>query len=304
MLKYILTKQIVNVKINNTKRGIDVEKIKIIGHRGNIMVSTENSVSAILDCSRNPNIDGTEFDIRPTSDDKIVVIHNDSIPNLNGKMTKIYDLTLDEINHLKFRINLTDQLLLKGFHLLKEDRYYYNRYCEISRQNSNIATFDEIMKNYSPKKHMLIELKGKVNEYTPKKQAIFEDNIIEILKQNDYQNRDLTLESYNFDALFRIKNKLPDLKIVALVNKFGNLECLDMPFDGVSLEYVMLNHKVINKIIENKMMLYTWDWKKSLKHSQNIDRIFSAFEEEIKSGELPLYVINDFPEKAQQYIKL
>lgn len=66
-----------------------------------------------------PNIDGTEFDIRPTSDDKIVVIHNDSIPNLNGKMTKIYDLTLDEISDLQFRINLIDQFLLKGFHLLK-----------------------------------------------------------------------------------------------------------------------------------------------------------------------------------------
>lgn len=278
--------------------------IKIIGHRGNIMVSTENSAAAILDCSNNTNIAGTEFDIRPTSDDKIVVIHNNKIPNLIGKMTKIYDLTLDEINHLKFRINLTDQLLLKGFHLLKEDRYYYNRYCEISRQNSNIATFDEIMKNYSRKKHMLIELKGKVNEYTTKKQAVFEDNIIEILKQYDYQNRDLTLESYNFDALFRIKDKIPDLKIIALVNKFGSLKCLDMPFDGVSLEYVMLNPRVIAKIIEKKMLLYSWDWKQPLKHSQNIDRIFQPFNEEIKSGELPLYVINDFPEKARQYIRL
>lgn len=278
--------------------------IKIIGHRGNIMVSTENSAAAILDCSNNTNIAGTEFDIRPTSDDKIVVIHNNKIPNLIGKVTKIYDLTLDEINHLKFRINLTDQLLLKGFHLLKEDRYYYNRYCEISRQNSNIATFDEIMKNYSRKKHMLIELKGKVNEYTTKKQAVFEDNIIEILKQYDYQNRDLTLESYNFDALFRIKEKLPDLKIIALVNKFGSLKCLDMPFDGVSLEYVMLNPRVIAKIIEKKMLLYSWDWKQPLKHSQNIDRIFQPFNEEIKSGDLPLYVINDFPEKTRQYIKL
>lgn len=278
--------------------------IKIIGHRGNIMVSTENSAAAILDCSNNPNIDGTEFDIRPTSDDKIVVIHNDSIPNLNGKMTKIYNLTLDEINHLKFRINLADQLLLKGFHLLKEDKYYYNRYCEISRQNSNIATFDEIMKNYSPKKHMLIELKGKVNEYTTKKQYDFEDNIIETLKQYDYQNRDLTLESYNFDALFRIKNKLPDLKIIALVNKFGSLKCLDMPFDGVSLEYVMINPKVIDKVIANNMILYSWDWKQPLKHSQNIDKIFSTVKNEVASGELPLYVINDFPEKARQYIKL
>ncbi len=281
-----------------------MDRIKIIGHRGDIMTSTENSASAILACSKNPNIDGTEFDIRPTSDDKIVVIHNDTIPNLNGKMTKIYDLTLEEINHLRFRINLMDQILLKGFHLLKSDRYYYNRYCEISRQSSNIPIFDDIMKEYSPNKHMLIELKGKVDEYSAKKQAIFEDNIVEILKQYDYQSRDLTLESYNFDALFRIKNKLPDLKIIALVNKFGSLKCLDMPFDGVSLEHVMLNPNVINKIINNKMMLYSWDWKKSLKHSQNIDKIFSPFAKEIKTGELPLYVINDFPEKARQYIKI
>lgn len=281
-----------------------MSNIKIIGHRGDLSYSTENSKEAILNCSANQNIDGTEFDIRPTVDDKIVVMHNDSIPNLNGKMTKIHDLALNEISQLKFRINCIDQFLLKGFHILKDDRYYYNRYCELSNQSSDIAVFDEIMKAYSPSKHMLIELKGKVNEYSSKKQAIFEDNIVSMLKQYDYQNRDLTLESYNFDALFRIKNRLPDLRIIALVNKFGSLKCLDMPFDGVSLKYVMINSKVINKVIANNMMLYSWDWKQPLKHSQNIDKIFLPYKNEIESGELPLYVINDFPEKARQYIKM
>lgn len=52
------------------------------------------------------------------------------------------------------------------------------------------------------------------------------------------------------------------------------------------------------------MALYTWDWKQPLKHSKNIDRVFLPFQEEIKSGALLLYVINDFPEKARQYIKI
>ena len=53
-----------------------IKNLKIIGHRGNQEFATENSYEAIMNCSLSKNIDGTEFDIRPTSDDKIVIMHN------------------------------------------------------------------------------------------------------------------------------------------------------------------------------------------------------------------------------------
>ena len=150
---------------------------------------------------------------------------------------------------------------------------------------------------------MLIELKGKIAEYPLSKQRYFEDNIIEILKQYDYKNRDIALEGYNFEALFRIKEKLPDLKVIALINKNGNLKPLDMEFDGVSLEYVLLNESVVEKIMKKNMTLYSWDDKRPVNHYKKVNELLFRYGSEIESGELPLYVINDFPEKARQYIK-
>ena len=280
-----------------------MDNIKIIGHRGNQGFATENSFEAIMSCSNTPEIDGTEFDIRPTKDDEIVIMHNATVNGTTNSKGRIQDLTLEELKKLRFTTQFVDQLLQKGFNILNSDRYFFEQYCRLGKRSSNIALFENVMGEYSPKKHMLIELKGKVDEYPINKQQRFEENIIEILKEYDYQNRDLTLESYNLDALFRIKEKLPDLRVIALINKYGSLKPLDMGFDGVSLEHVLINEKVIQKVIDNKMMLYSWDDKKPISHYNKINNIINNFEKEIVSGELPLYVINDFPEKARQYIK-
>ncbi len=280
-----------------------MDNIKILGHRGNQGLATENSYEAIMSCSSIPEIDGTEFDIRPTKDDKIVIMHNATVNGITNTKGRIQDLNLEELKKIRFTTQFVDQLLQKGYNIFNKDKYFFEQYRNLGKKSSKIATFDEVMQNYSPNKHMLIELKGKIAEYSNRKQTYFEDNIIEILKKYDYQNRDLTLEGYNFDALFRIKNKLPDLRVIALINKNGNLTPLDMEFDGVSLEYVLLNEKVVQKVIDKNMMLYSWDDKKPMSHYNKINNIINKFQSEIETGELPLYVINDFPEKARQYIK-
>ena len=280
-----------------------MDNIKILGHRGNQGLATENSYEAIMSCSSIPEIDGTEFDIRPTKDDKIVIMHNATVNGITNTKGRIQDLNLEELKKIRFTTQFVDQLLQKEYNIFNKDKYFFEQYCNLGKKSSKIATFDEVMQNYSPNKHMLIELKGKIAEYSNRKQTYFEDNIIEILKKYDYQNRDLTLEGYNFDALFRIKNKLPDLRVIALINKNGNLTPLDMEFDGVSLEYVLLNEKVVQKVIDKNMMLYSWDDKKPMSHYNKINNIINKFQSEIETGELPLYVINDFPEKARQYIK-
>lgn len=280
-----------------------MDNIKILGHRGNQGLATENSYEAIMSCSNIPEIDGTEFDIRPTKDDKIVVMHNATVNGTTNTKGRIQDLTLEELKKLRFTTQFVDQLLQKGYNIFNKDKYFFEQYCNLGKKSSKIATFDAVMQNYSSNKHMLIELKGQIAEYSNRKQTYFEDNIIDILKKYDYQNRDLTLEGYNFDALFRIKNKLPDLRVIALINKNGNLTPLDMEFDGVSLEYVLLNEKVVQKVIDKNMMLYSWDDKKPMSHYNKINNIINKFQSEIETGELTLYVINDFPEKARQYIK-
>lgn len=257
-----------------------------------------------MNCSLSKNIDGTEFDIRPTSDDKIVIMHNATVNGTTNSKGKISDLTLEELRQLRYKTQFADQFLQRLFNVANRDRYFFKQYCKLGKQSSEIALFETVMKNFDRNKHMLIELKGKVDEYSKQKQQTFEDNIVGILEENDYKNRNLTLESYNFEALFRIKDRLPDLKVIALVNRFGNLQPLNMDFDGVSLEYVLINKQVVEQVIKNNMMLYSWDDKTPIPHYKKISGLANEYKSEIISGKLPLYIINDFPEKAKEYVKI
>lgn len=276
----------------------------IIGHRGNQGYATENSYDAIMNCSISDNIDGTEFDIRPTKDNKIVIMHNSKIDGITKSKGRIQDLTFEQLLQFQFKTKFVDQFLQRIFNLISKDSYFYKQYCLLGKKSSNIVLFDTIMKEYSKEKHMLIELKGCINEYLESKQQIFENNVIETLIAYDYKNRNLALEGYNYDLLYKIKSKLPDIKIVALINKKKDLNLLDMGFDGVSLEYNLINEEVIEKVIRNNMTLYSWDDKKPVLHYNFINSIVSKYSNEIETGNLRLYVITDFPEKAKEYIKV
>ena len=94
---------------------INKDNIKIIGHRGNQGFATENSRDAILNCSINDNIDGTEFDIRPTKDNKIVIMHNANVNGTTSSKGRIQDLTLEELKQLRFTTQAVDQFLQRLF---------------------------------------------------------------------------------------------------------------------------------------------------------------------------------------------
>lgn len=267
-----------------------MSEVKIIGHRGNQGYAVENSYAAIMDCSTNPNIDGTEFDIRITADNKIVVTHDSKLNNI-----RVCDLTLNEIQQMRFQTKKVDNLMQRIYSLPYKDKYFYQTYCLRGKQFSRITTLEDILKNFDKEKHMLIELKGLPGEYSREKQQLFEDSLIEILKKCDYQNRNIALEGYNIDALYRIKNKLPGLKIIALINKKCKLESFHKCFDGVSLEYPLINYDVIDKAIDCGLALYSWDDKRPIDHYKKI--------REYLNSDANITIISDFPEKAREYIK-
>lgn len=279
-----------------------MSEVKVIGHRGNLDYARENSKKAILSCSRNILIDGTEFDIRPTSDNKIVVIHNNTLNGITNRKGKISEYKLEELKKLQFKTSKID-IMVQNINNIS-NKTFKNQYNLLSKTTSEIPTLEEIIENFRCDKHMLIELKGNINEYSKKQQEYFENNLIELLLKYDYKNRNIALESYNFESLYRIKEKLNDIDIIALVNKRGNLDCLNMPFDGVSFEHDLLNENLIEEIIKKELKLYSWDDKNSLKHYKHIKSLIEKYNENIKSKELDLTIINDFPEQAKKYIKL
>lgn len=270
----------------------------IIGHRGNQDKYVENSYDAIIDCSKNNQIDGTEFDIRPTRDGNIVVIHNSKIDG-----NRIIDLSLEELNCIKFQTTKIDQFVQKIYNLKKDDKYFRDRYKKRGSESIQVPTLEKVLKDYDSKKHMLIELKGLDGEYSNKEQDVFEKSLIELLKKYDYKNRNIALEGYNLKALFRIKNELPDLKVVSLVNKKGNFDGLDMGVDGLSVEHLIITNDLLERIMRERLKLYSWDDKTPNKHYFHINSILENYRCEVYDGDLDLTVINDFPEEARKRIK-
>ena len=76
---------------------------KFIAHRGNDDDLAENSKEAILNSLSKPYIDGVEFDIRITKDNKFVINHNATINLNSNKIGTIKNMTLKQLKKVKFK---------------------------------------------------------------------------------------------------------------------------------------------------------------------------------------------------------
>ena len=79
--------------------------MKIIAHRGNDNIHKENSFESIINTINKKNVDGVEFDIRLTKDDKFVINHDPFYKGLFIKETSSNHLKMIGLNTLDEVIN-------------------------------------------------------------------------------------------------------------------------------------------------------------------------------------------------------
>ena len=71
----------------------------IIGHRGAPFIKHENTIASFEAALKN-NVDGLEFDIQLTQDNKLVVFHDFEISNLKNQTKSISNLLLRDIQNI------------------------------------------------------------------------------------------------------------------------------------------------------------------------------------------------------------
>ncbi len=81
----------------------------VIGHRGGAGAAPENTVAAIRH-GIEAGADAIEFDIHATRDDRIVVIHDDTLERTTDGAGTVEDLTLDELRRFDAGFNFTPDL--------------------------------------------------------------------------------------------------------------------------------------------------------------------------------------------------
>ena len=187
--------------INNRKSSIR------IAHRGGMALYPENTLEAFHFSIDNHNIEMLELDLQITKDEKIIVLHDDSIDRTTNGSGNVIDLSYEEISEFDAGYNFKDE---KGV-------------CSFRDKGVVIPLFEEVLKQF-PDTYLNIELKGNSPQLVEKMQFLIanynaEDNIL-IGSGNYFQNKRVHMYFPNCGYYL----SRPDLYLFILVGYFGLLK--------------------------------------------------------------------------------
>ena len=198
-----------NLEGNN--KGAD-SSMKIWAHRGCSYAWPENTLQA-FEAACKYNITGIELDIQLTKDNKIVVIHDETLDRTTSGTGKVKDFTLSEIKNLKIATH-------PGFLGIK-------KYTQVP----TIEEVFDLLKPYCLKKGLLINIELKTNK---ERYEGIEDMILALVKEYDLEKY-IVYSSFNPDSVILIKQKKPDAKVGIL--KTSEQDCLtfsqEHPVDAI-----------------------------------------------------------------------
>ena len=187
--------------INNRKSSIR------IAHRGGMALYPENTLEAFHFSVDNHNVEMLEMDLQITKDDKVIVLHDNSIDRTTNGTGNVIDLSYEEILEFDAGYNFKDE----------------EGECSFRDQGVAIPLFEEVLKQL-PNTYLNIELKGNNPQLVEKVQLLItnynaEDKIL-IGSANYFQNKRVHKHLPNCGYYL----SRPDLYLFLLVGGFGLLK--------------------------------------------------------------------------------
>jgi len=187
--------------INNRKSSIK------IAHRGGMALYPENTLEAFHFSVDKHNVEMLELDLQITKDDKVIVLHDDSIDRTTNGKGNVIDLSYEEISEFDAGYNFMDK---KGKFSFRD-------------QGVIIPLFEEVLKQL-PNTYLNIELKGNNPQLVEK---------VQLLITNYNAESKIIIGSANYFQNKRVHKHLPncghylsrlDLYVFLLVGCFGLLK--------------------------------------------------------------------------------
>jgi glycerophosphoryl diester phosphodiesterase len=208
----------------------DKKNTLMVAHRGLSGIETENTNAAFV-AAGNRSYYGIETDIRRTADGDFIVNHDKSLKRVGG---------------VNVEVETTDISVLQSITLLDKDG---------SRDRADIRpctleNYISICKKYE--KHCVLELKS---DFTDDETAAY----IEKIKKYDYLDN-VTLISFNYDVLLRIRKILPTQSAQFLFKEFTEeiLENVKRDKFDVDVYHKALNEEIIKKLHEDGIKVNAW----------------------------------------------
>lgn len=164
-------------------------QIKVVAHRGLSSKYPENTLIA-YEAALQLNIDYLEIDIHKTADDKLVVIHDDSVDRTSNGTGKIKDYTMEQLQQL-------DYGLWKGE----------------SYRGQTILEFKDVLKLVKQyNKKLLIEIKK------PEQYPGIEQLLLKQLKEAQVQSSNIVIQSFDIESIKKIYETGVNYKLGVLIS--------------------------------------------------------------------------------------
>jgi glycerophosphoryl diester phosphodiesterase len=209
--------------------------LNIWAHRGCSYEHPENTIPAFEAACKLDNVTGIELDIQFTKDNKLVVIHDESIDRTTNGSGLVNDYTLDELKQFKI------------LYRPEEDNERFTR----------IPTIEEVLTLATPycmKNGLLInvELKNNIMRYEG-----MEQKILSII--GDFKLEKFTLySSFNAESIRLLKELKPDIKTGILCTRLST--CIEQ---SNNLEVNALHPRIdmIDKdiLLTNELPVRAWN---------------------------------------------
>ncbi len=195
----------------------------VFAHRGDGYYAPDN-VLVGAEAAMRQGMDGVDMDAQQTSDKEIVIFHDLSVDRLTTDTGKVSSKTLKEMESLDLSIKYG-----KGF------------------EGTFVQTFEDFIKNISPKGILMVELKVPGAQQTG-----IEEHAAELIKQyNAYDS--VYLSSFNPIVLYRLKKIDPKIHTVFIfmdTNWNAQLISEIKPGDLVDLPWYLRNEYTRQAIIK------------------------------------------------------
>lgn len=194
-----------------------------IAHRGLHSDSIkENSIEAIDLGSKVKYLDGVEFDVRLSKDNKVVVIHDKTIDRVSNGVGTVANMTLRQLRK-------------------------YNYGSEVAP--STISTLDEVLDVVNPDSLLIIELKDE-----EKRNNIL---VTEVLKTLDkHPNLNIWLKSFSLEIVDLLQNSF-SYSVGILIDKISTKE-LEKDAYFYSISKHAIDKNIVKDLVKRDKVIMIW----------------------------------------------
>lgn len=209
------------------------EFCRIVAHRGLSSIAPENTLAA-FELAGKMRYNAIEFDIYPTTDDKWVIMHDETVDRMTNKTGKITEMSYAQ----------TQNCIIDAGNRIKE------------YSGQKIPTLEQALEvcekyNATP----FIEIKGGTAADINRLSLL-------ISKYENYKN--FVFISFAKEHILQLKNLLPEITVLWLKNmpKAEDITyCLENNIDGIDFNYKNTSAELIKKIAASNLITaaYTCD---------------------------------------------